>query len=75
MRDRRASRTSVATAPPAGGAAAADGPFTVRQDVLIGRALLRVPLQLHDPICQVLALVRLDRPLGRRAPAEANDGQ
>jgi hypothetical protein len=39
--------------------------------VLIGGAFLRVPLHLHDPIGQVFALVRFDRPLGGGAPAES----
>jgi signal transduction histidine kinase len=38
--------------------------------VLIGRSLLRVAVELHDPVGQQLALVRLDRPLRHRAPPD-----
>jgi hypothetical protein len=38
--------------------------------VLLGRSLLLLGVELHDPIGEQLALVRLDRPLRSRAPPD-----
>ena len=69
----RRAGASVATAPSARRAAAADGALPVLEDVLLGGLLLRIGVELHDPIGQQLALVRLapstSRP--RTAPPES----